>query len=137
MPSGDPGRAGTGRREAEDDVADRRLGVGPRERRGAGGVDVDHGEIAVGIDAEDGATRRSSVAEGHGDLVAPEVVGVGQDAAVTDDDAAAAHAAADPDHCRPGAVMNGADGAGKIVEDGHRALVLQIVGPIDWRNDPG
>ena len=54
-------RAGTGagRGEAEDDVADRGLGVGPGERRGAGRVDLDDREIAVGIDAEHLAARRS------------------------------------------------------------------------------
>ena len=87
--------------------------------RRPGRVDLDDREVAVRIDAADRAALRSAVAERDGDLVAAEVVGVGEDAAVGDDDAAAAVALADADDGRAGRLVDAADRAGKIVEDGH------------------
>ena len=56
------------------------VAVAPLERRRAGGVDVDDGEVAVAVDAGDRADVAAAVGEGDGDLVAAQVVGVGEDA---------------------------------------------------------
>src|SRR5436190_19501533 len=106
-------------RQAEDDVADRGIGVREAERRGARRVDVDDREVPVTVDAADLADGRTAITEGDGDLVAAEIVGIGQDAAVGDDNAAAADSAADPDDARGGGVGDGADRGGELFEGGH------------------
>jgi hypothetical protein len=108
-PDGDPRRAATGRREPEHDIADGELVVRPGERLCAARVHVDHGKVAVAIDALDGAAGRPAVTEGDRDLVAAQVVGIREDAAVADHDAGAANAAADADDAACGAIVNGAE----------------------------
>ncbi len=56
---------------------------------GVAGVDPHDGEVAVDVVAGHGAGLPAAVGEGHGDLGAPQVVGVGDDGAGLDDDAAA------------------------------------------------
>ena len=90
--------AADGGRGAEDGRAHvERVAGAPGDRRGAGRVDRDDREVAVGVDAGDGAARGSPVGEGDRDLVAAQVVGVGQDLAVGDDDAGATAVSADAD----------------------------------------
>ena len=62
-----------------------RITLAPLEALGPARVDLDHGEVAVDIDAGKAATGRTPVGEGDRDLVAPNVVRVGEDAAVSDD----------------------------------------------------
>src|SRR4029079_7515986 len=81
----DPGGSALGGSETEDDVTDAGVGLGPAERRGAGRLDADDGEVAVTVDTEDLAAGRAAVPERDGHLVAAEVMGVRQDAAVGDD----------------------------------------------------
>jgi hypothetical protein len=114
--------------QAEDDVADSRIGVGEGRRRGACRIDLDDREVAVAVDAADGSGRGATVAERHGDLVTAQVVGVGQDAAVGDDDAATADPAADPDDGGSGRAVHGADRGGELFEGGHVAGFASVAG---------
>ena len=67
----------------------------------AAGVDLDHGDVEVGVDAGDAAEHELAVRAPHGDLVAAQHVRVGEHAPVGDHDArAAAPAATEPDHRR-------------------------------------
>ena len=93
--------------------------VAPLERLRAGGVDLDHREVAVAVDCRHGAARAAAVGERDGDLVAAQVVGIGQDHAVGDDDAGAARAAADPDDGRADALGDGGDGGLEFFDDAH------------------
>ena len=93
----------------------------------AGGVDGDDREVAVGVDAGHGALRRASVAERHGHLAAAQVVGVGQDPAVGDDDAGAAGMAADGDDGRADGGRHAGDGIGQIVR-----VVMGRWSPLGW-----
>ena len=85
----------------------------------AGGVDVDDREVAVAVPAGDRAARLPAVGERDGDLVAAQVVGVGQDLAGGDDDAGAAGAAADPDDGWADALGDGGDGGLEFLDDAH------------------
>ena len=93
--------------------------VGPGDRRRAAGVDLDDREVAVPVDAGDGAAGGAAVGEADRDLAAAQVVGVGEDAAVGDDDAGAAEPGADPDDGRTGGARDGGDGLLELGEDGH------------------
>ena len=105
---------------AEDGGPDGEVGaVGPGDRGRAGGVDVDDREVAVAVPAGDGAARATAVGERDGDFVAAQVVGIGQDLAVGDDDAGAARAAADPDDGRADALGDGGDGGLELFDDAH------------------
>ena len=82
-----------------------RLRVAPVDGRRVAGVDLDHGEVAVGVGPGDAAALAAAVGEADGGLVPAQVVGVGEDAALGDDDAGAhAPAASDADdrRARPG-----------------------------------
>ncbi len=68
------------------------------------------------VDVADG---RAAVGERDGDLVAAQVVGVGQDLAVGDDYAGAALVAADPDDRRTGAGGGALDRGLEIVDKAH------------------
>jgi len=95
---GDPRAAARGRRGPEDHGADvDRAAVRPIEGLDLAGVDRDDGEVAVPIDPADLAAGRAAVGEGDRDLVATDVVGVGQNLAVGDDDARPALPRADAD----------------------------------------
>ena len=91
----------------------------PGERRHAGGVDLDDGEVAVPVDGLDGADVGAAAGEPDGHLRAAEVVGVGEDAALGDDDAGAALAGADPDDGRADRGGDGGDGVLELGENGH------------------
>jgi len=65
-------------RKREYRLPDRGRSVGPRDRRHAGGVDRDHGDVAVDIDAGDRALGCTAVAEDDRARLAPYVVGVRQ-----------------------------------------------------------
>ena len=64
--------------------------------------------------------------EPDGDLAATQVVGIGQDAAVGDDDAGAADTGADPDDGRADGRGDGGDGLLELVEHGHDAWILVV-----------
>ena len=100
---------------------------------GAGRVDLDDREVAVAVDAGDGAARPPAVGEGDGDLVAAQVVGVGQDRAVGDDDAGAAGAAADPDDGWADALGDGGDGGLEFLDGAHVAWCSASVRALDRR----
>ena len=76
-------------REREDRQADCRRSLGPLDRRRAGGVDQDHGDVAVDVDAGDLALGRATVREDDRARLAPDVVCVRQHLPVRHDDAAA------------------------------------------------
>ena len=119
---------------AEDGGPDAQVGaVRPGDRGRAGGVDVDDREVAVAVPAGDGAAGATAVGEGHGDLVAAQVVGIGQDLAVGDDDAGAARAATDPDDGRADALGDRGDGGLEFFDDAHgfRVLLCLLRGGID------
>src|SRR4029079_15843226 len=82
-------------------------------------VVADDGDGAVTVDTEDLAAGRAAVPERDGHLVAAEVMGVRQDAAVGDNHAAAAGPLADPDQGRAGRGGDAADRVRELVEDGH------------------
>ena len=69
--------------------------VGPRDRGRAGGVDRDHGDVAVDVDAGDCALGRAPVAEDDRACLAPHVVRVRQHLSFRHDDAAAEASEAD------------------------------------------
>ena len=94
------------------------------EGGGAGRIDVHDGEIAVAIDAGHGPARATAVSERDGDFVAAQVVCVGQDLAVGDDDAGAAAAAADPDDAGADAIGDSGNGGLEVFEDAHGCSVL-------------
>ena len=93
----------------------------------AGRVDVDDREVAVAIPAGDRAAGPTAVGEGDGDLVAAQVVGIGQDLAVGDDDAGAARAATDPDDGRADALGDRGDGGLEFFDDAHGLRVLRVL----------
>ena len=95
----------------------------------AGRVDGHDGEVAVPVDAGDGAAGRAAVGEADGHLAAAEVVGVGQDGTVGDDDAGAAGAGPDPDDGRGGGGRDGGDGLLELGEHGHGTRFLAGVAP--------
>ena len=104
----------------EDRGPDRQAVPGaPVERRGGAGVDIDDREVALAVVAGHRADEAAAVGEGHGDLVAAEVVGVGQDLARGEDDARAAGAAADPDDRRADPLGDGGDGGLEFFDDAH------------------
>ena len=76
------------------------VAIGPGDGLCAGRVDRDDREVAVHVDTGEAACRRSAVGERHGDLVAADVVGVGEDLAIGDDDTGAAQAGSDADDRR-------------------------------------
>ena len=94
-PEADAEAAAARVREGEDGLADARRPVGPRDRRRGGGVDRDHGDVAVDIDAGNGALGGAPVAEDDRARLVPHVVRVRQHLPVRDDDAAAEAAEAD------------------------------------------
>ena len=90
--------------------------VGPRQGGRAGGVDLEHDEVAVGVDGGDAALLGATVGEGHLGGAVAEVVGVGEHVAVGHDDAAAPPGgSADADDGRGG---GGEGGAGRLGEGG-------------------
>ena len=93
--------------------------VAPGDRRGTGRVDCHDREIAVAIDTGHGAAGRAPVGERDGDLVAAQVVGIGQDLAVGDDDAGAAGVAPDADDGGAGGGGDGTDGRAEFFDDAH------------------
>ena len=101
------GRGGCGRK---DRGADRGAARRPGDRRDIGRVDLHDGEIAVPVDALGDAARDPAVGEPDGHLGTAQVVGVGEDAAVADDDAGAAEPGADPDDGRTDGASDGGDG---------------------------
>ena len=99
-------------------------GVAPLQRRGARCVDGDDGEIAVRIDPSDLAPRRSPIGERDRDLTAAQVVGVGQDLAIGDDDAGSASVAPHAHDRRSDALRDGRDGSAQFIKGAHVRLVL-------------
>ncbi len=98
------------------------------DRGRPGRVDVDDREIAVAVPAGHGPARATAVSERDGDFVAAQVVGVGQDLAVGDDDAGAARPAADPDDGRADAVGDRGDGGLEFFDDCHGACAPSACG---------
>ena len=85
---GDAQAATAGVRQCEDRRADPHgVGAGPVERRRVLGVDLDDGEVAVDVDAGDPPGFGAAVGEGYGDLLAADVVRVGENPTRGDDDA--------------------------------------------------
>ena len=80
---------------------------------------LDDGQVAVPVDALGGADGGPAAGEADGDLAAAQVVGVGEHAAVGDDDAGTAKAGADPDDGRADGGGDGGDGLLELVEHGH------------------
>jgi hypothetical protein len=94
--------------------------VGPGDGGGAAGVDRDHRQVGVHVDAGDAADHAAAVGEHHRGLLAAEVVGVGGDPAVGQHHpGAAAAAAADADHRGPDPLGHLGDGLLQLVEDAH------------------
>ena len=110
------GRRGGG---GEHRGPDRGRGRRPRDRRDAGRVGLDDRQVAVPVDALDGAAGGAAVGEADGDLATAEVVGIGEDAAVGDDDAGAAETGTDPDDGRADGDGDGRDGLLELAEHGH------------------
>ena len=79
-------------------------------RRDVGRVDLHDGEVAVPVDTLGGAAGGPAVGEPDGHLGSAQVVGVGEDAAVADDDAGAAEPGADPDDGGADRHRDGGDG---------------------------
>jgi hypothetical protein len=130
-PEGDARSRAVRRRGAEDGSSETdAVGGAPLERCRALGVDADHGQVAVAVDRLDRADLAAPVGEGHGDLAAAQVVGIGEDAAVADDDAGSALVATDRDDRRAGALGKGCDGGLELVEQGHGGACLP-----GWRRD--
>ena len=88
-PEADTQAAAARVREREDRLADRGHSVGPRDRRRAGGVDGDHGDVAVDVDAGDCAPGCAPVAEDDRACLVPHVVRVRQHLPLRHNDAAA------------------------------------------------
>ena len=109
--------AGIGERE-HGGAERRRSGLGrPGDGLDVARVDLDRGEVEVGVDARHAAALAAAVGERHGDLVAAQVVGVGEHAAGADDDAAAAPPpAAQADDGGADSLGRGLDGGREIGE---------------------
>ena len=105
--------------------------VRPGDGGRAGRVDVDDREVAVAVPARDGPARATAVSERDGDFVAAQVVGIGQDLAVGDDDAGAAGPAADPDDGRSDALGDGGDGGLQVFDGAHRYVGSRFRGGRD------
>ena len=104
------------------------LAGSPGDRGGAGRVDADDRKVTVGIHAGHGAPGGSTVGKGDGDLRAAEVMGVGQDLAVSDDDAGSTAVAANADDGRAYRRGHMADGIGKIGERAHVVMAPGLSG---------
>ena len=113
---GDARAAVGGAADREHDVA--RLGglVGPGQRRCARGVDLEHDEVAVGVDRRHLALHGPAVGEGDLGGAVAQVVGVGEDVPVGDDDPAPA--ARGPADAHDGRGGGGEGGAGRLAEGG-------------------
>src|SRR5262249_44265514 len=75
-----------------------RTAAGPAGPPGLARVDRDAGEVTVPVDTRELPTSGAPVGKCDRDLVATDVVGIGQDPAVGDDDARPALARADADN---------------------------------------
>ena len=80
------------------------------------GVDREHDEVAVGVDAGDLGLHGAAVGEGHLGGAVAQVVGVGEHEALADDDAAPAAGGASDAH--DGAIGGGQGGAGRVPQGG-------------------
>ena len=110
-----PAAAGVGK--GDDGCADARRGLfgRPLDTRQAACVGGEHREVPVGVDATHSSRLPAAVAERHGRLIAPQVVGGGQDESVADHDSAAA---------MPAAAKPGDRGADPFCRTGDRRLYL-------------
>ena len=94
--------------------------AGPRQCGGPAGVDGDDGQVAVGVVPGYGAVRGAAVGEGDRHRAAADVVRVGQDRAVAEDDAGAGAPALPDAHDRgPGACCQLPDACPDVIEDRH------------------
>ena len=125
-----PATAGIGEREHGPSGADGLDHLGrPGDGGRAGRVDVDHGDVEVGVDADHAADHVLAVGALDRHLVAAQHVRVGEDAPVGDHDArAAAPAAPEPDHRGPDPLGDRRDGGLDLVQEpAHRGAVR--IGP--------
>ena len=96
------------------------LALGERERGRALGGCLQDGQVAIGVDADDGRIGAASIGEGDGQLVAVQVVGVGQDPVLADHHAgAAAPSVADADHRWSNALRDLADLPAQVCQGCH------------------
>ena len=128
-PERDARPAGRSRCGRKDRGADRGAPRRPGDRRDVRRVDLHDGEIAVPVDALGGAAGDPAVGEPDGHLRTAQVVGVGEDAAVADDDAGAAEPGTDPDDGRADGACDGGDGFLELFKDGHgdECLAFRVV----------
>ena len=89
------------------------------------GVDLDHGDVEVGVGSGHPAGGLAAVSERDGRLGVPQVVGIGEEAARRDDDAGAdAPSAPQPDDGGAGAIGRGLDGGLKVFEQCHELISI-------------
>ena len=107
--------------ERHDGAADlERDVIGPGDRGHAGRIGPDHGKVAVSVETDDSVIGLASVREKDADVVAVEVVGVGEDLAVLDHDAgAAAPSVSDPDGGRSDGCRDPSDRAAELIQCCH------------------
>jgi hypothetical protein len=116
MAVGDAGHGEHG--SAELDVA-----VAPFEYRGRAGIHGQNYEVGVDVDTLRSALQGATVGEGDQGRDTAKVVGVGQDQAVADHDAATAPAVPpDADNGWSDALSDAADGGLQVVDGGHGSL---------------
>ncbi len=85
------------------------------------------------VDAGHVADRLAAVGEGYRDLVAAQVVGIGQDLPLGNHDSGAALVTADSDDGRPGLGRRGLDGALQIFDETHSVGSSFL--SLSWRSD--
>ena len=110
--------------EGEDGGADRGLGRSVRPLDGSGVlcVDLEDGHVTLAVDGDGLSGGGAAVGERHLDLLAPQVVGVGEHLARRQHDArpgrpASGHA----DHTGPGGLRDAGYGLLKLLNGCHRA----------------
>ncbi|CAA9465473.1 MAG: hypothetical protein AVDCRST_MAG13-1 [uncultured Solirubrobacteraceae bacterium] len=128
---GDPQARAAGVGRGDHGRADPRgVLAGPGDRGGVARVDVQEGEVEVGVAPDHGGAGRAPAGEGHLHLVAAQVVRQGEDAARGEHDArAAARAAAQAD--------DGGGDAGNDLRQGHLHLSMShLLIASDYRTAP-
>ncbi len=123
-PGRDPESATPGICECQDGASDRhrivRGVVGPLDRLYVRRVDLDHREVEVLIGGQDLAGLAPAVVERDGRLVAPQVVGVGEDPALSDHEpGTSSPSLAEPDHLGTGPLRRRLDRAFQLFNNSH------------------